>query len=228
MKHSLIEISFPALTIGLYLLSLQLYRKWRHPLLTPILTAVTVIICFLVILDFSYETYMTGAVWIDKLLGPAVVALAYPLYIHRSLLMQYTFPLLLCIVTGVCVGVFSGLFFAQMIGTSQNVILSLLPKSVTTPVAMEITRVSGGMPSIVVVFAMIAGIGGVITAPYLFKWFKIKSDMSRGLGLGAASHAIGTSKALEYGSQAAATSSVAMTISALVASIIIPIIASWV
>ncbi|MGP4082011.1 LrgB family protein [Pseudalkalibacillus sp. R45] len=228
MKHSMIDIAFISLTIGSYVLGLVIYKRWRHPFLVPILTATTSIIAVLILFDFSYDRYMVGTEWIDKLLGPAVVALAYPLYINRGLLKRYTFPLLISIITGVCVGVFSGLFFAQMIGTSQNVILSLLPKSVTTPVAMEITRVSGGMPSIVIVFVMVAGVGGVIFAPYLFKWFNIKNDMSKGLGLGAASHAIGTSKALEYGSQAAAISSVAMTISALVASILIPIVATWI
>ncbi len=227
MIDSLLALLFTALTIGLYLLGIQLYKKKRHPFTTPIITATTLIIVFLLVADIPYETYMEGAQWIDHLLGPAVVALAYPLYIYRGIILRYMLPLMLSIFTGVLVGILSGLVFAKWVGPPDNVIYSLLPKSVTTPVAMEISKVTGGTPSIAVVFVMVAGIGGVLIAPYVFKWFKIEGEMARGIGLGSASHAIGTAKSLEYGHQAAAISSVAMTISALLASFLIPIISSW-
>ncbi|MCF6138332.1 LrgB family protein [Pseudalkalibacillus berkeleyi] len=223
----MIELFFVLLTIGLYVLGIQIYKWKKYPFTIPIITATTLIIVFLFLMDFSYSFYMSGAEWIDKLLGPAVVALAYPLYIYRGLIVRYMMPLLVGTFTGVSIGVLSGLILAKWVGAPENVIYSLLPKSVTTPVAMEIAKMTGGMPSIAVVFVMVAGMGGVIMAPYLFKWFNIESEMGRGLGLGAASHAIGTAKSLEYGHQAAAIGSVAMTISALLASILIPIISSW-
>ncbi|WP_349408207.1 LrgB family protein [Pseudalkalibacillus sp. SCS-8] len=227
MDLNLYSILFLFMTIGVYIGGTFLYKWKKHPFTIPIITATGTIILVLIFFGIPYDSYMVGAQWVDRLLGPAVVALAYPLYLYRNVIKQSMFPLLFSIFGGVVVGIGSGFLFARMIGMKENVVFSVLPKSVTTPVAMEITRVTGGTPSLAVAFVMIAGIGGVMLAPYVFKWFKIDHEMAKGIGLGSASHAIGTSKALEYGHQAAAISSVAMTLSAILASLLIPIMSIW-
>ncbi|WP_257351567.1 LrgB family protein [Pseudalkalibacillus decolorationis] len=210
-------------TILIYIGARYGYRRVTYPFMMPILTTTLVIIIILIAFGMPYQRYMDGAQWIDELLGPAVVALAFPLYQQRAMIKCYSLPLLIGIFVGVCVGIMTGFGFAWLLGVPESIRTSLLPKSVTTPVAMEIAQVSGGTPAIAVVFVMVAGIGGVILAPYLFKWVKIRSDLGKGISLGAGSHAIGTAKSLEYGERAAAVSSVAMTLSALFASVLVPL-----
>lgn len=124
---------------------------------------------------------------------------------------------------GVLAGMASGVLFAKLFGFSQDIILSLLPKSITTPIAIQITAAIGGISSLATVFVMIAGFTGVIFGPLFFKWTRMDTAMGRGIGLGAAAHALGTAKAIELGEQEASMSSVAMTLCAIIGSIAGPV-----
>src|SRR5699024_7391617 len=119
------------------------------------LTTSFCIVVLLLLFGIPYETYMIGGKYIDLLLGPAVVALAYPLYKQRDVLMKSLMPILSGVMVGSVVGMASGVLFAKLIGVKEVLIMTLLPKSVTTPVAMEISDVLGGAPSLTVVFVMI-------------------------------------------------------------------------
>src|SRR5699024_5537319 len=123
--------------------------------------------------DISYDTYMIGGKYIDLLLGPAVVALAYPLYKQRVILIKNLMPILSGVTIGSIVGMVSGLLLAKASGVEKSLILTLVPKSVTTPVAMEISSVLGGNASLTVVFVMIAGFTGVVIGPYVLKGFHL-------------------------------------------------------
>ena len=113
----------------------------------------------------------------------------------------------------------SGLLFAELFGISRSLILSIIPKSITTPVAIQIASGIGGVPSMTVVFVMIAGFSGVILGPLLLKWIRIRSSLGKGIAFGSASHALGTSKAMEYGELTVSMSSVSMTLCAVLGSV---------
>ncbi|MFB4163082.1 LrgB family protein [Alteribacillus sp. JSM 102045] len=212
-------------TVGVYIGARKFYQRFSHPITLPIVTGTIVIIAVLLGTGISYETYMLGGQWIEHLLGPAVVALAYPLYKQREMLKTYFLPLIISVTIGAFTGVLSGYYLSRLAGVEQEFIASVLPKSVTTPVAMEVAASIGGPPPLAAVFVMVAGIGGVVVAPYLFKWFRINHVLAKGIGIGNASHAIGTAKALENSEKEGAASSVAMTLSAIIVSIIIPVLA---
>lgn len=225
MQTMITATFFVAITIVIYLCMNLLYFKYRWNFLLPILTSTIFIIGYLILFDVTYVTYMIGGKWIDLLLGPAVVSLAIPLYKQRSLLKQNMLPIFAGVLVGVIVGMVSGVAFAKMFGFSKEIILTLLPKSITSPVAIQIASGLGGISSLTAVFVMIAGFTGPIFGPHLLKWLKIETSIGRGIGLGAASHAVGTSKALEYGEEDTSMSSVAMTLCAIVGSLIGPCIA---
>lgn len=222
MSRFLIAIIIIVLTVAIYLCMNRLYRRFHLPFLIPALTTTLTIIIILVCSQISYKTYMIGGEWINLLLGPAVVSLAYPLYKQRITIIKNLFPVLGGVIVGSIVGIISGLLFAQSLGFAKNLIFSLVPKSITTPVAMQIASELGGVAPLAAVFVMIAGFTGVIFGPYIFKWFRINSSLGQGIALGSASHAIGTSKALEYGEHAVSMSSVAMTLSVICGSILGP------
>ncbi|MBD7908052.1 LrgB family protein [Sporosarcina gallistercoris] len=222
-----ITIGFILLTVVLYFLMNVVYVKFHFPFLVPILTTTVVLIIVLVVFHIPYDTYMIGGQWINQLLGPAVVALAIPLYKQRDLLKRQIYPIVIGVLVGCLSGMVSGVMLAKSAGFSKELVLSILPKSITTPIAMQITAQVGGIPALAAVFVIIAGISGVLLSHYFLTFFKLDSTLGRGIGLGVATHAIGTSKAIEYGEEEASLSSVAMTLAAIFGSILGPVIA-WI
>ena len=227
MQTTMIALLIIGATIIIYFFMNVLYFNYRKTYLLPLLTASVAIILLLLIFNIPYDTYLIGGEWINLFLGPAVVSLAIPLYKQRELLMKSLWPIIAGVLTGVFIGMVSGMLFAKMFGFSQEIVLTLLPKSITTPVAIQIATGLGGISSLAPVFVMIAGFTGAIFGPNFYKWIKIDTAIGRGIGFGAAAHAIGTSKAMEYGEQEISMSSVAMTLCAIIGSLIGPIIA-WI
>jgi predicted murein hydrolase (TIGR00659 family) len=214
---------FVVFTVVVYYSMKALYVRLYTPLLVPIVTSTVVIVAVLLGLHISYKTYMAGGKWIAELLGPAVVALAFPLYHHRHMLKQLFWPIFNAVFVGAVVGITSGGALAYLFRLDKKLILSLMPKSVTSPVAMDVASLLGGIPTLAAVYVMIAGIFGAMFGPFLLKFFKISHFLGVGIGLGAASHGIGTAKALEIGKQEAAISSIAMTLSAVFAALLCPV-----
>ncbi|KGE16538.1 LrgB family protein [Paenibacillus wynnii] len=211
-------------TVGIYLVMSLIYRRFRLPVLMPALTATFTVVVILLYFRIPYDTYMIGGKWINQLLGPAVVSLAYPLYRQRHVLRRNLPAILGGTLTGLLVGMFSGILLAVVSGFPKLYILSLLPKSITTPVAIQISSNLGGESSLTSVFVMIAGFTGAIAGPYILKLFRIKGAVGIGIGLGTASHALGTAKALEYGEESVSMSSVAMTVCAIAGSCAAPLV----
>ncbi len=227
MMHIITAIFMITLTVAVYRLALCIHRKAESPFTLPILLSTAIIIGLLVIFDLSYEQYMIGGEWINQLLGPAVVALAYPLYIHRAILFRLAAPLLAGTAAGAFIGVVSGTAMAKWAGFGPEILYAISAKSVTTPVAVAITGSLGGITSLAAVMVMIAGIGGAITHTYVFKLFGIDSHLGRGMGMGSASHAIGTAEVMKDSQLEGSISTVAMVASALIVSLITPGIISW-
>ncbi|MEN3153238.1 LrgB family protein [Priestia aryabhattai] len=224
MQEFFIAVFIIVATVALYLVMAKVYVRFSYPILIPVLTTTIFVILLLLTFHVSYDEYMIGGKWINSLLGPAVVALAYPLYKQREMLVKYSVPIIGGVFVGLFAGMISGLVFAEVFGVDRSLILSIIPKSITTPVAIQIATGLGGVPSMTVVFVMIAGFSGVILGPLLLKWIRIKSSLGKGIALGSASHALGTSKAFEYGELTVSMSSVSMTLSAVLGSVFGPIV----
>lgn len=224
MKIILVTIFFILMTICIYMIATKLYNKYRLPILNPALITTIAVIIILQLFHIPYDSYMIGGQWIHELLGPSVVALAYPLYKHIGLIMKHFKIIISCIMIGIIVNIISVSAFLMLAGFSKEITLSAIPKSITNAVAIEVANQIGGIPSLTVVFVMMAGFTGIIIGPYLFKWFNIKSDLARGMSFGNASHGIGTAKALEYGKATGSISTTGMILSAIFSSFLIPLL----
>lgn len=211
-------LSLIAFEIGLFI-----YKKTKFPLFNPLLIAITLVIGFLVIFDIDYELYNSGAQFINMFLGPATVVLALPLYKQLKLLKKYLMPILIGIFVGSSVSITSVIFLSHIFGLDKVIAISLLPKSVTTPIGIEISNQLGGLQPVTVLAIVLSGIIGAIIAPFLCKIFKIKNDVAIGLALGTSAHAIGTTKALEFGETEGAMSSLSIGLAGIMTVFLAPI-----
>ncbi|MEK4433146.1 LrgB family protein [Paenibacillus sp. FSL K6-2862] len=223
MSTFIIGIAMIALTVVLYIPATRLYKRIKWPILMPVLTTTAVIVVILLITGIKLDTYMLGGKWIQDLLGPAVVSLAYPLSKHMDVLKRNIIPILGGTLGGSIVGMFTGASVALLLGYPKDIVIALLPKSVTTPVAIQLADQAGGNASFTSLFVMIAGFSGILLGPLMMKWIRIKDNSAYGIGLGSASHALGMARSFEYGENAVALSSVSMIVSAIAGSLFLPL-----
>lgn len=212
-------------TIVLFYIMSIVYKRFTYPLLLPILSTTVLIVLILIISKTPYDSYMSGGKWINELLGPAVVSMAYPLYIYREKIYKYKFPITLSVLSALFSGIISIIILSKLLSFDEHILLSLLPKSITSPVAIPISETIGGIPTLTAVFVIIAGLVGAILGPTIFKVCRIDKAISRGISMGSASHGIGVSKLGEYGEESLTMGSVSMTLSAIFGSFIFPLIA---
>lgn len=227
MLHLLLILFIISSTVLLFILLNRLYLKFGHPLLLPILTATCITVIILLVFNIPYETYMEGGQWISKMLGPAVVALAFPLYNQRELIFKYKYSIITSIIVAMLAGLISVVALLLLFGSSKDFILTSLPKSLTTPVAMQVSDIVGGIPPLTAVMVMVAGFTGAILGPVLFKLFKIDTAISRGVAMGSASHGVGLTKLKEYSEEDLSIGSLSMGLSAVVGAFIIPLISIY-
>ncbi|MBS2970070.1 LrgB family protein [Metabacillus sp. KIGAM252] len=204
----------------------RVHKLLPTPLLLPIVTSTAILIMVLLLTGTAYEAYMEGGEFISMLLGPAVVALAFPLHDQWDRLKKHILLLAGASLAGTLIGLFSGMYMAILFGMDSEIIRSLIPKSVTAPIAMDIASMIHGIPALAAVYVMVAGISGSMFGPFLMRKLLIQNPIAVGIGYGAASHGVGTARALEYGEQEGAVSSAAMTFSAIFASLLCPHIAA--
>lgn len=212
------------ITIIAFSISLHLNKKIKSPLLNPILISIIFIICFLLFFEIDYEIYNKGGSIISFFLGPATVVLAVPLYKQIKLLKEYLFPILIGIILGSLVGIISIIIMSRLFGLDEILLLSLIPKSTTSAIAMDIASELGGNPSIAIAFVIVTGVGGYIIGPGIMKIFKINNKVAKGVALGTASHAVGTAKAIELGEVEGAMSSLAIGVAGLITVFLAPFI----
>lgn len=227
MLHLLLILFIISSTVFLFVLLNRLYLKVGHPLLLPILTATCITVVILLVFNIPYETYMEGGQWISKMLGPAVVALAFPLYNRRELIFKYKYSIITSIIVAMIAGLISVVALLLLFGSSKEFILTSLPKSLTTPVAMQVSDIVGGIPPLTAVMVMVAGFTGAILGPVIFKLFKIDTAISRGVAMGSASHGVGLTKLKEYSEEDLSIGSLSMGLSAVVGAFIIPLISIY-
>ncbi len=220
MHGTLITMIIIIATVLVYLGMYLFYRRFPQPYFLPVFTSTIVIIFFLKTAGIPYEVYMTGGQWLHHLLGPAVVAFAYPLYKQRETILKHIRPILSGVIAGFLTGIVTVLLFSKLLAVPKEILLSLIPKSLTTPIAIEVSAQIEGLPSLTAAFVIIAGLTGAIFGPLIFKWFRIRSTLGTGVAFGSASHAIGTSKAFEYGPLAGSLSSLSMTLSGIIGPVV--------
>ncbi len=211
-----------ALTFGVYQGAKLLQRKTGWVLLNPILVAIALIIVFLSAFDISYDTYYESARMIDFWLKPAVVALGVPLYLQLSQIKKQFVPILASQMVGCLVGIVSVVLTAKLLGASHVVVVSLASKSVTTPIAMEVAQTLGGIPSLTAAVVVITGLIGAIAGFKIMSVGHINNPMAKGLSMGAASHALGTSVAMEHDEFVGAYASLGLTLNGILTALLTP------
>lgn len=220
------DIFWLGLTLSVYLFGHFLYRKSNFfPLLSPIIVTVVSLILILVATDTPYETYFDGAQTIHLLLGPATVALAIPLFDQRARLIRLFVPLAAGLLVGSVVAILSVVVIGVACGLSHETLLSMVPKSVTTPIAMGISEALGGMPDLTAALVVITGIFGSVVGKTFFRLIRVSSDTARGVALGVSAHGMGTSAAFSLSPRAGAFSGLAMGITGLLTAFLAPYIA---
>jgi predicted murein hydrolase (TIGR00659 family) len=218
-------------TLVTYVLAQAAYaRLGQAPWANPVLWTVIVLASGLLLTGVPYPTYFAGAQFIHFLLGPAVVALAWPLWQRRVELKQRWSGLLLAALAGGSVAAISAGLLGWGLGLPQEVVMSLVPKSVTAPVAMGIAEKIGGIPALAAVFAVITGLVGAMAGKYLFDALRVKTDPSgwaaRGFALGTAAHGIGAARALQVNEDAGAYAGLALGLQVVLASLLMPLVMS--
>jgi len=213
-------------TLAVYVAASLLYERLaRAPWANPVLWSVVALALLLSATDTAYETYFSGAQFIHFLLGPAVVALAWPLWQRRAELRSRAGALLLAALAGGAAASGSAVGIGWALGLPREVIASLAPKSVTAPVAMGIAEQLGGIPALAAVFAVLTGLVGAITAKLLLDMARIEPPAVRGFALGTASHGVGAARALQVHPDAGAYAALALGLQVLLAALLMPFIA---
>lgn len=221
-------ISTPIFGIMISLIAFEigcvLYKKTKIAIFNPLFTSIIMIICFLTVFHISVSDYDKGGQFISFFLSPATVILAVPLYKKIKLLKAYALPIVAGITVGSLVGIITIIILCHLFGISKTLGLSMIPKSVTVPIGVEVSKQLGGIPSITVAAIIITGIMGAVVGPYIFKLFKIKDKVAVGVAMGTASHAVGTTKAIELGEVEGAMSSLSIGLAGVITVFIAPII----
>lgn len=211
-----------ALTFGVFYAAKTLQRRLGWVLFNPILIAIAIIIVFLLAMDIPYETYHEGAKLIEFWLKPAVVALGVPLYLQLSSIKRQFLPILASQTMGCVAGIVSVVVIAKMLGASNAVIMSLASKSVTTPIAMEVTQALGGIPSLTAAIVVITGLIGAIIGFKTLSVGHVHNPTALGLSMGAASHALGTSAAMDRDQFMGAYASLGLTLNGILTALLTP------
>lgn len=213
-----------ALTFGVFILGKYVQKRTGLTLLNPILISIILIIIILHSTGVEYETYRSGGDYIEFWLKPAIVALGVPLYRQLDNIRRQLLPLLLAELIGCVVGILSVIVVAELFGATKEIVLSLVPKAVTTPIAMEISATIGGIPSLTAAVVVCTGIFGAMAGFRMVKMSRIKSPIATGLSIGTASHAVGTASAMEKGERYGAFSSLGLIINGLLTALLTPLI----
>lgn len=222
-------ISTPLFGIMISLITFEIgciiNKKTKLALLNPLLISIALVIMVLKYVNISIDDYNKGGQFITFLLTPATVVLAVPLYKKIKLFKANAVSIFSGIFMGTLGGITTVIILGHVFGLSKSIDLSMIPKSITTPIGIEVSKQLGGIPSITVAVIIITGIVGSIIGPTVFKLLKIKDEVAVGVALGTASHAVGTSKAIELGEIEGAMSSLSIGIAGLITVIIAPIMA---
>lgn len=213
-------IFYLGLTLALYFLSKRLYQRTKKMIFSPLIICPLLLISFLLLFNEPYENYEKGGQWLTLMLQPATVALAVPVYKYRATVKKYLTEILVSVVGGAVVAIVTSVLIAHLIGVNAELIATLAPRSVTMPIAMSVSALLGGNPSITAVFVICTGITGTILTSILLRYAPIKSPITKGMLYGVSAHGTGTAKAYEFGQVEGVIASLAMIFMGIVTTLI--------
>lgn len=201
--------------------------KIKNPVFNPLMLSATVIIIFLLVTKIDYDIYNESAKYVTFWLTPVTVCLAIPLYRRIKELKENFGAIVIAIFSG-CIGhVLVLVSIALSVNLDKALLHSVMPKSVTTAIALALSEKLGGIPAVTIVGVTVAGMTGAVLGPGILKLFKVKEPVAQGLAMGCASHAVGTSKAMELGEMQGAMSSLAIVVTGILTVIVVPIVANF-
>ncbi|MEJ8554377.1 LrgB family protein [Tepidibacter sp. Z1-5] len=216
------------ITIIAFEFSVLINKKTKLSIFNPVFISMIIIISFLLILDIDFDSYNKGGNFITFFLTPATVILAVPLYNQFELLKKNLFPILIGVFIGCLTSISSIIFLSKYLNVNTQISLSLIPKSITTPIGIEVSNQIGGIPSITIVCIIITGVIGAVLGPSVCKFFKIKDKVAIGVSIGTSSHALGTTKAMELGETEGAMSSLSIGIAGIITVLLAPILVKFI
>ncbi|MCQ4262788.1 LrgB family protein [Stutzerimonas stutzeri] len=212
------------ITLAVFQLAYAAYEKTRWVFLQPVLVSMTLIVGVLLLCGIDYDEYRISAQWLTILLGPATVALAVPLYLNLRRIRELFGPI---VITLLIAGVFAtalGMALAWLFGAERMILMTLAPKSVTSPIAMLVAEQIGGVVALAAVFVMITGVLGAILGPELLRRFGVQHPAARGIALGLTAHAVGTAQALQESEECGAFAALAMSLMGVMTAVLLPLV----
>lgn len=216
------------LTLASYRAAVWVYHKsGRAPVCHPFLLSMLPVVIVLKSVDIHFAEYQEQVSLINFLLGPATVALAWPMYRQLRVLGQIWLPLLLVVGVGGLLAPALTVGIAWSMGAPLDVLGSLVPKSVTTPIAIEVAKLTGGITALTAGVVAYTGILGAVCAPGILRWLKVHDERVKGFTIGLTSHAIGTARAFELSETAGAFSSLALSLTGTFTAVLLPILWAW-
>jgi predicted murein hydrolase (TIGR00659 family) len=220
-----------ALTLAAYQLARRLWvRSGHHSLANPVLVAIALVVVVLLVGRIDYADYLRGGQYIGFLLGPATVALALPLHRQARHIRRSALPILLSLVTGAVAAIVVALLVTKLLGGSDQLALTMAPKSATTPIAIALSESAGGLPALTAVLTVLTGVLGAVAAPAVLDLVGVRDERVRGFAIGMSSHGIGTSRAFHESPLTGAFAGLAMALNALATAVVLPVllaVAPW-
>lgn len=209
-----------SITLIAFEIGVVIYKKIKSPLSSPFILSIIFIISFLLIFKIPSSSYQKGGNIINLMLTPATAALAISMYHKVKIIKKNLFPIVIGTFVGSLVSITSIIVMCKLFGLDNNIKSAMIPKSVTIPIALDLSQKTGGITSVTITCVCLSGILGAVFSPLLIKIFKLNNSISAGLAIGTSSHGIGTSKAIEIGETEGALSGIAIGLSGIMTVII--------
>ncbi len=211
------------LTILSFEIGLFIFKKLKFPVFNPLLLGIIIAMSVISFFNIPLDYFRQGGNYITFLLAPATISLALPLYKQLDKLKQNFIPIIIGSVVGAVTAIVSTILLGKLLGIDKTLLISFMPKSITTPIGIELSKLLGGVPAITIFSILVTGISGNVFAPIICRHFRIKHPVAKGIGIGISSHAVGTSKAIEMGEIEGAMSALSIVIAGIITFIIAPV-----
>lgn len=211
------------ITLGAYQLAMAAYERTRWVFLQPVLVSMLTVIGILLLSGLSFAEYKNSVAALTLLLGPATVALAVPLYLNLRRIRQLFWPIILTLALAGTLATVLGVGLAWLFGAERIMLMSMAPKSVTSPIAMLVADQIGGIAALAAVFVMITGVIGAIVGPSILRLCQVRHPAALGMALGITAHAVGTARALQEGDECGAFAALAMSLMGVVTAVLLPL-----
>ncbi|MBF0785157.1 LrgB family protein [Muribacter muris] len=220
--------AYSLLTVAVFIVVLKLSKTLKSAVLNPFILSLLLLAAILVLCHIPFGDYYQGNFPINQLLGVSVVALAVPFYEQLPQIRKHWRVITIVVLAGSLFSMLTGVLLALLFGASQEIIMAILPKSVTTAIAVSIVDQIGGNSAVGAVAVTVSGLTGSAFGIAVLQWLKVRNARAVGLSMGAVSHALGTARSMEYSVKAGSYASVSLVLCGLVSSLLAPLLFKWV